>query len=86
MISIYDLDKIALGEIDDNKSGCRHLIIDAYDEPGLLDYYKKNGLNLFFSSVEQEMKYRNWNSEKDGKLETRLMYKDMILSKRPSIR
>lgn len=71
---------------DDNKSGCRHLIIDAYDETALLEYYKKNGLNLFFSSVEQEMKYRNWNEDKDGRLETRLMYKDMILSKRPSIR
>ena len=71
---------------DDNKSGCRHLIVDAYDEPGLLDYYQRNGLHLFFSSLEQEMKYRNWNTEKDGKLETRLMFRDMILLRRNSIR
>lgn len=71
---------------DDNKSGCRHLIVDAYDEPGLLDYYQRNGLNLFFSSLEQEMKYRNWNTEKDGPLETRLMFRDMILLRRNSIR
>jgi GNAT superfamily N-acetyltransferase len=70
----------------DNKSGCRHLIVDAYDEPHLLDFYQRNGLNLFFSSVEQEMEYRNWNKEKDGPLETRLMFRDMILLKRPSIR
>ncbi|MBO7588717.1 MAG: N-acetyltransferase [Bacteroidaceae bacterium] len=70
----------------DNKSGCRHLIVDAYDEPHLLDFYQRNGLNLFFSSVEQEMEYRNWDKEKDGALETRLMFRDMILLKRPSIR
>ena len=69
-----------------NKSGCRHLIVDAYDEPHLLDFYLRNGLNLFFSSPEQEMQYRNWNPEKDGPLETRLMFRDLILLKRPSIR
>ena len=70
----------------DNKSGCRHLIVDAYDEPHLLEFYQRNGLNFFFSSVEQEMQYRNWDIEKDGALETRLMYRDMILLKRLSIR
>ena len=69
-----------------NKSGCRHLIVDAYDEPHLLDFYKRNGLTPFFSSIEQEMEYRNWTEEKDGRLETRLMFRDMILLKRPSIR
>lgn len=69
-----------------NKSGCRHLIVDAYDEPHLLDFYQRNGLNLFFSSLEQETVYRNWNVEKDGPLETRLMFRDLILLKRPSIR
>lgn len=68
------------------QSGCRHLIVDAYDEPHLLDFYQHNGLNFFFSSVEQEMQYRNWDIKKDGPLETRLMYRDMILLKRPSIR
>lgn len=70
----------------DNKSGCRHLIVDAYDEPHLISFYQQNGLELFFSTEQQEMEYRNWNPEKDGKLETRLMYRDMILLKRDSIR
>ena len=69
-----------------NKSGCRHLIVDAYNEAKLIDYYQRNGLNLFFSTIEQEMKYRNWNSEKDGELETRLMYRDLILLRRNTIR
>ena len=49
-------------------------------------FYQRNGLNLFFSSLEQEMLYRNWDVEKDGPLETRLMFRDMTLLKRPSIR
>lgn len=71
---------------DNNKSGCRHLIVDAYNEPELIDYYQRNGLNLFFSTIEQEMKYRNWDCNKDGNLETRLMYRDMILLRRNTIR
>jgi len=59
---------------------------DYQDEPHLLEFYQRNGLNLFFSSLEQEMEYRNWDIEKDGRLETRLMFRDMILLKRPSIR
>ena len=51
-----------------------------------LEVHHKNGLNLFFSSLEQEMEYRNWDVDKDGKLETRLMFRDMILLKRPSLR
>ena len=71
---------------DDNKSGCRHLIVDAYDNPKLLEFYQNNGLQMFFSSAEQEMEYRNWSSDVDGKLRTRLMYKDMILLRRKSLR
>ena len=71
---------------DENFSGCRHLIVDAYNEPDLLDFYRKNGLEMFFSSVEQELSYRNWDTEKDGPLQTRLMFRDLILLKRPSLR
>ena len=71
---------------DENFSGCRHLIVDAYNEPDLLDFYRKNGMELFFSSVEQEQSYRNWDVEKDGPLQTRLMFRDLILLKRPSLR
>ena len=69
-----------------NKSGCRYLIVDAYDEPELIQYYQRNKLQLFFSDKSQEMKYRNWNEDKDGQLETRLMYRDLILLRRMSIR
>lgn len=42
---------------DDNKSGCRHLIVDAYNEPGLIDFYQRNGFKLF--SVQS---YRSVNT------------------------
>lgn len=71
---------------EDNKSGCRHLVVDAYNEPGLIDFYERNGLKLFFSTEEQEREYRALNSDGQERLETRLMYRDLILLKRTSIR
>lgn len=71
---------------DENFSGCRHLIVDAYNEKELIGFYQKSGLELFFSTEEQELTYRNWDIEKDGPLQTRLMFRDLILLKRPSIR
>ena len=68
----------------DNKSGCRHLIVDAYNEERLLNFYADCGLNPIFSSEEQERKYRQINDDK--RLETRLLYRDLILLKRQSIR
>lgn len=71
---------------DDNKSGCRHLIVDAYNEPGLIEFYECNGLKLFFSTEQQEREYRDLDGSDVEKLETRLMYRDLILIKRKSIR
>ena len=66
---------------ENNKSGCRFLIVDAYNEPGLIQFYERCGLTLFFSSEEQEKKYRNIidrEGEPPVKLETRLMFFDLI--------
>lgn len=71
---------------DDNKSGCRHLIVDAYNEQGLIEFYERNGLKLFFSTEQQERDYRSLDADDTEKLETRLMYRDLILLKRKSIR
>lgn len=71
---------------DNNKSGCRHLIVDAYNEQGLIEFYERNGLKLFFSTEQQERDYRSLDADDTEKLETRLMYRDLILLKRKSIR
>ena len=66
---------------ESNKSGCRFLIVDAYNEPGLIQFYEHCGLKLFFTTEEQEKKYRNirdHEGEPPVKLETRLMFFDLI--------
>ena len=68
----------------ENKSGCRHLIVDAYNEKWLLNFYEECGLKPIFGSDEQERVYRQ--IEDDAPLETRLLYRDLILLRRESIR
>ena len=71
---------------DDNKSGCRFLIVDAYNEPGLIQFYERNNLILFFSTEEQEREYRSLPLDDSEPLATRLMFRDLILLRRSSIR
>lgn len=47
-----------------NKTGCRFLIVDAYNTPRVISFYKKNGFNFLVSNDEKE--------------ETRIMYFDLI--------
>ncbi|MGS0525167.1 GNAT family N-acetyltransferase [Zobellia nedashkovskayae] len=37
-----------------NKTGCRFIVVDSYNEPRALRYYVKNGFTTLFSSEEQE--------------------------------
>jgi GNAT superfamily N-acetyltransferase len=60
----------------ENKTGCRFLIVDAYNEEIPLNYYHKNGFKLLFSTEIQEMKSTHWDETQ--KLKTRLMYFDLI--------
>ena len=59
-----------------NKTGCRFLIVDAYNEEIPLRYYQKNSFTFLFSSESQEAEYTGF--DKDTKLRTRLMYFDLI--------
>jgi GNAT superfamily N-acetyltransferase len=43
------LDYIKMLFIDNNKTGCRYLTIDAYNKPKVLSFYRDNG---FFSSLK----------------------------------
>ena len=62
-----------------NKTGCRYLVVDAYNEDVPMAFYKKNGFDFMFSTEEQEKSYRGIVSDKP--LKTRLMYFDLILIK-----
>ena len=62
-----------------NKTGCRYLVVDAYNEDVPVAFYKKNGFDFMFSTEEQEKSYRGIVSDKP--LKTRLLYFDLILIK-----
>lgn len=59
-----------------NNTGCRFVIVDAYNNPGTLGFYERNGFKPVFSSDEQEKTYRHLPS--DARLKTRLMYFDLL--------
>ena len=58
-----------------NKTGCRFVVVDAYNEIKPLNYYKKNGFDFLFGDEKQEKE----NTSMSGKLHTRLMYFDLIV-------
>lgn len=60
-----------------NKTGCRFIVVDSYNEISPLKYYKRNGFIELFSSEEQEKEYTNFPSEEA--LPTRLLYFDLIV-------
>lgn len=59
-----------------NKTGCRYLVVDAYNTEIPIPYYKKNGFEFMFSSEGQELECRIISD--DESLKTRLMYFDLI--------
>lgn len=59
-----------------NKTGCRFMIVDAYNEPTTIAFYEQNGFNTVFSTEQQEKDYRHLES--DIPLSTRLMYYDLM--------
>ena len=61
---------------DENKTGCRYLVVDAYNETTPLEYYRKNGFDFMFSTEELEREYRSISG--DGPLHTRLMFFDLM--------
>lgn len=60
----------------ENKTGCRYLVVDAYNCDTPIAFYQKNGFDFVFSTEIQEKEYRNLDS--DEPLKTRLMFFDLI--------
>lgn len=60
-----------------NKTGCRYVLVDAYNTPSTIAFYEGNGFAPVFSTEKQEKEYRHI-SEKTP-LNTRLMYFDLML-------
>ena len=61
-----------------NKTGCRFVIVDAVNEQYVISFYQKNGFQPLFSSEEQEFAYTIGKKDIPVKLDTRLMYFDLL--------
>jgi hypothetical protein len=62
-----------------NKTGCRFIVVDAYNEFKPLRYYKNNDFVELFHTEEQEKEFTGLNPEEE--LKTRLLFFDLILLK-----
>jgi GNAT superfamily N-acetyltransferase len=58
---------------------CRFLVVDAYNEPVVLNFYQKNKFTSVFSTEEQEQESSKLNTTEP--LRTRYMFYDMIQRK-----
>lgn len=59
-----------------NKTGCRFVIVDAYNKADTIKFYEHNGFKTVFSTEIQEKQYRR--VKLDATLSTRLMYFDLL--------
>lgn len=61
--------------LEDNKTGCRFIVVDAYNEDKVLRYYEKNGFVPLYKTEEIEKQY--YDIPQDEHLKTRLLYFDL---------
>jgi hypothetical protein len=63
---------------DDNKTGCRFLIVDAYNTEKVTSFYGKNGFSFLFDNEKIEAKFLGINLRPNESLRTRIMFYDLI--------
>lgn len=59
----------------DNKTGCRFMVVDAYNNPMTLHFYEKNGFKPLYKTEQEERDFLKLSPEE--KLETRFMFFDL---------
>ncbi len=62
---------------DDNKTGCRFLVVDAYNTPKVLDFYARNGFKFLYADENQERAELHI-PDTEGNIYTRLMFLDLM--------
>ena len=60
-----------------NKTGCRFVVVDSYNENEPIKYYLDSGFNFLFDNEEDEKKYSSLTTQEP--LRNRLMYFDLIV-------
>lgn len=63
---------------DDNKTGCRYVLVDAMNTEHTLNYYERNSFKPLFPRIEDEKEFYHI---KEGELRTRMYYFDLLLLK-----
>ena len=62
---------------EDNKTGCRFIVVDAYNNEKTLHFYEKNGFKPLYKTEQEERAVLELNPEQP--LETRFMFFDLKL-------
>lgn len=72
---------------EENKTGCRFIIVEALNNSQTLNYYEKNGFLYLYSSEENEAKAMGLNIKRAGTfpLHTRLMFFDLLQANNVSL-
>lgn len=60
---------------EDNKTGCRFMVVDAYNCDRTIRFYQKNGFKILFTDENDERKFLGL--KEDEQLETRFMFFDL---------
>lgn len=61
----------------DNKTGCRFIVVDAYNNERTLRFYERNGFKTLYKNEKEERDFLHLND--DEPLETRFMFFDLKL-------
>lgn len=59
----------------DNKTGCRFIVVDAYNNEKTLHFYEKNGFKPLYKTEQEERSFLELNPEEP--LKTRFMFFDL---------
>lgn len=59
-----------------NKTGCRFMVVDAYNTPQVCHFYEKNGFKYLYQSEELEKEANHIPMEEP--LDSRMMYLDLL--------
>ncbi len=59
----------------ENKTGCRFIVVDAYNNEKTLHFYERNGFKKLYKTEEEERAFLNLNA--DEPLATRFMFFDL---------
>ena len=58
-----------------NKTGCRFIVVDAYNNEKTLHFYNKNGFRMLYRTEQEERSFLGLKD--DESLETRFMFFDL---------